>query len=338
MIFRSFCSLFSFFLCLANGVGFAAETQVDTGPVHLYSGAGGSVVQVPGVSINVPSSVPTSAVGTVSLSSSSTMERGIVAREGRSYVNGRLEGMDFSHQDLAGADFSNALLSNANFAGANLSGAHFTNATLTHVNFVGARLVGADLTNAVLSEANLTQADFSHALLINATLYHAVAIGTHFDGASLQNVDMNVLVRTPETRPVFVDARTISRSLTVTSDQSKAHPQLDITINFDTNSDKLTHDGLKQIEPIATAIQDTELSHSRIMVQGHTDDVGTDEYNKDLSYRRALRVVRTLVDQYHVDPARLSAQGFGKTQPVASNQSDLGRAMNRRVTLVNLGS
>jgi OOP family OmpA-OmpF porin len=73
------------------------------------------------------------------------------------------------------------------------------------------------------------------------------------------------------------------------------------------------------------------------MIEGHTDNIGKDNYNKDLSYRRATRVLSTLAEQYGIQASRLSAQGFGKDRPVASNASDLGRAQNRRVTIVNLG-
>jgi len=43
------------------------------------------------------------------------------------------------------------------------------------------------------------------------------------------------------------------------------------------------------------------------------------------------------MDEYNIPASQLSAQGFGKSRPIASNESDMGRAMNRRVTLVNSG-
>jgi outer membrane protein OmpA-like peptidoglycan-associated protein len=68
----------------------------------------------------------------------------------------------------------------------------------------------------------------------------------------------------------------------------------------------------------------------RMEVQGHTDSVGDDNGNLDLSQRRADAVVRWFVD-HGVDPARLRAIGYGETLPVADNDSDAGRAENRRV-------
>ncbi len=68
----------------------------------------------------------------------------------------------------------------------------------------------------------------------------------------------------------------------------------------------------------------------RMEVQGHTDDVGNDAANLDLSQRRADAVVRWFVE-HGVDPARLRAVGYGETVPVSDNDSETGRAENRRV-------
>ena len=68
----------------------------------------------------------------------------------------------------------------------------------------------------------------------------------------------------------------------------------------------------------------------RLEVQGHTDDIGNDQFNLDLSQARAEAVVFWFVDN-GVAPARLRAVGYGETVPVADNNSDAGRAENRRV-------
>ncbi len=68
-------------------------------------------------------------------------------------------------------------------------------------------------------------------------------------------------------------------------------------------------------------------------VQGHTDNVGRDDYNLKLSGERAATVMKWL-SSHGVPAARLTSRGFGKTQPVASNDSPEGRARNRRVELV----
>jgi len=69
-----------------------------------------------------------------------------------------------------------------------------------------------------------------------------------------------------------------------------------------------------------------------IVVEGHTDNVGTDQYNLGLSRRRADTVRRYLVD-HGVAAARITAEGLGESKPVASNDSADGRTQNRRVEL-----
>ena len=72
----------------------------------------------------------------------------------------------------------------------------------------------------------------------------------------------------------------------------------------------------------------------RLLVVGHTDNVGTFEFNKDLSQRRAASVVQMLTSKFTVDPKRLTPFGVSFASPVASNKTEEGRAKNRRVQLV----
>jgi outer membrane protein OmpA-like peptidoglycan-associated protein len=69
----------------------------------------------------------------------------------------------------------------------------------------------------------------------------------------------------------------------------------------------------------------------QLILDGHTDNIGSDEYNLDLSNRRAAAVQRALVKKYHVAQDRLATEGFGATHPPESNETRSGRAHNRRV-------
>jgi outer membrane protein OmpA-like peptidoglycan-associated protein len=71
-----------------------------------------------------------------------------------------------------------------------------------------------------------------------------------------------------------------------------------------------------------------------VQIQGHTDSVGSDRGNQTLSEKRAYAVMNWLVQYGGIAAPRLSAKGFGKTQPVASNDTDEGRQLNRRVDFV----
>lgn len=66
-------------------------------------------------------------------------------------------------------------------------------------------------------------------------------------------------------------------------------------------------------------------------LEGHTDSTGTDEYNQELSERRAAAVRQALIDRFNVSPARISSVGYGESRPVTSNATAEGRAQNRRV-------
>ncbi len=67
-----------------------------------------------------------------------------------------------------------------------------------------------------------------------------------------------------------------------------------------------------------------------IEVQGHTDAIGTDEYNMRLSQARAAAVKKWMVDR-GISPDRLVAKGYGESMPIASNSTKEGRQKNRRV-------
>lgn len=69
-------------------------------------------------------------------------------------------------------------------------------------------------------------------------------------------------------------------------------------------------------------------------IVGHTDNKGTDAYNLDLSSRRAASVVAEMTTTYSIDPSRLTSEGAGMGRPVAPNDTEEGRAKNRRVELV----
>ena len=108
------------------------------------------------------------------------------------------------------------------------------------------------------------------------------------------------------------------------------HLTLKDAIHFDTAKDTIKPESFKLLGQIADLIrQHTELK--KIRVEGHTDNVGGASYNKDLSQRRARSVVRWLVENGKIPPARLESAGFGFERPVASNATATGRARNRRV-------
>ncbi len=101
--------------------------------------------------------------------------------------------------------------------------------------------------------------------------------------------------------------------------------------NFDFNKSTLTREGR---ELVANAARTLKANPSvRVSVDGYTDSIGSDAYNRRLSERRAKTVADALVAD-GVARDRLHVQGFGKSHPVADNKTAEGRARNRRVEIV----
>jgi len=99
-------------------------------------------------------------------------------------------------------------------------------------------------------------------------------------------------------------------------------------ISFDTNKDTIKSSSRKDLDhavEILTQYPDIELG-----ISGHTDDRGSDEYNMDLSTRRANAVRDYLVD-HGIDASRITARGVGEASPRATNDTKSGRALNRRI-------
>ncbi len=118
----------------------------------------------------------------------------------------------------------------------------------------------------------------------------------------------------------------------VIEQQLKEKKKVDIYgIYFDFASDHLKPESTPVLQEIAGVLKDNP--DWKLTVSGHTDNVGGDPYNLDLSRRRAAAVKQALVTQYHVSAVRLATDGFGASRPVDTNDTLAGRARNRRVEL-----
>ena len=102
-------------------------------------------------------------------------------------------------------------------------------------------------------------------------------------------------------------------------------------IYFDFNKDTIK----PQSDPVLKQIVQALTDHPdwKLTVNGHTDNIGGDAYNLDLSKRRAAAVKQTLVTRFHIAPDRLSTNGYGVAGAIDTNDTLEGRARNRRVEL-----
>lgn len=104
-------------------------------------------------------------------------------------------------------------------------------------------------------------------------------------------------------------------------------------VNFAFDSAELTDEGKAVLGREAQRIKANPTA--RIQVAGHTDSIGSEEYNQGLSERRAAAVRSHLISE-GVAGTRLVTIGYGETQPIATNDTREGRAQNRRVELVDI--
>lgn len=107
--------------------------------------------------------------------------------------------------------------------------------------------------------------------------------------------------------------------------------KFDSGILFDFDQSILKPSARTNIESLATSLKNNP--ETNILIVGHTDATGTDAYNYRLSERRAA-AVKAYTQSQGISSSRLTTEGRGETEPIASNESEAGRAQNRRVEIV----
>lgn len=134
-------------------------------------------------------------------------------------------------------------------------------------------------------------------------------------------------------------SRSISRGIRIENRVAAAAPppapSLDLEVNFEFNSSRLTPDARIVLDNLGRALNDPALRESRIRIAGHTDAKGGDTYNLNLSRARAQSVADYLASQHGVDSKRVQVEGLGRTQLL--DPANPESAVNRRVQVVNLG-
>jgi OOP family OmpA-OmpF porin len=156
----------------------------------------------------------------------------------------------------------------------------------------------------------------------------AVYVALYLGESNQGNVAVAKIVETKEMdtgKIAFISASEMNTALT---DNGKV---LIYGILFDFDKDVIKPESKPTLDEIGSLLKSNPALKLKIV--GHTDNKGTPEYNLDLSERRAANLVIALVSNYGIEVERLSAEG-GMTQPVETNDTDAGRAKNRRVELL----
>ena len=135
----------------------------------------------------------------------------------------------------------------------------------------------------------------------------------------------------------YVDENEISDAVSVSKDSAHIYIRFNSGVFFEGNSAQLTTEGQKIINGICPALRAVKQSIQQVTVGGHTADVGVSEVNDwDLSSGRAVSVVKYLEFKAALDSAQLRTKGAGPHEPVGDNNTEEGRALNRRVEMVIL--
>ena len=125
----------------------------------------------------------------------------------------------------------------------------------------------------------------------------------------------------------------LAESRSVSFRGMKIKPKIDLAIHFDFNSDQLTQKGKEQSQQLAKALNMGKLKMSKLLLIGHTDKVGSDAYNLDLSQRRSLSVKNYLLTIDSVFSSRISTNGMGESQLLSQGTTDSDHQLNRRVEI-----
>jgi outer membrane protein OmpA-like peptidoglycan-associated protein len=105
-----------------------------------------------------------------------------------------------------------------------------------------------------------------------------------------------------------------------------------VGLNFDSGNAQIKPENFELLAKVEKAID--VFPRSELTIEGHTDSHGGDDLNQKLSQERAESVQQYMVNAMRIPTYRLIATGYGETQPVSSNETEAGRARNRRIDIV----
>jgi outer membrane protein OmpA-like peptidoglycan-associated protein len=195
------------------------------------------------------------------------------------------------------------------------------------------------------------------ALTLGAALSMTAGLAMAGDGAVSADQILNALRPKPQTRGLSagshaepaIAAKDIgfvqtlrnrkTRSLSLGEREQIAEiastkPKIDLEIQFDYNSADIRKSSVPEVQELGKALSDANLKGSTFVIAGHTDAIGTDVYNQDLSERRAETIKRYLTEKYGINGSDLVTVGYGKSKPKDPNAPT--DAVNRRVQVVNM--
>ena len=117
-----------------------------------------------------------------------------------------------------------------------------------------------------------------------------------------------------------------------------SNPAVNLTVNFANGSADLTPEAMKTLDELGQALSSKDLADYKFRIEGHTDTVGSANYNQALSERRAKAVVSYIASKYGVNTARLEPVGEGEQGLLVATPPQTPEPRNRRVQVINIGT
>jgi len=159
--------------------------------------------------------------------------------------------------------------------------------------------------------------------------------GNSHDATAISNISQFLTDKLGAEEQFTIDIDTIVKVEPTAKSRAPQECEADIAqilsgkkITFDPGSANIGNDGVKVVDEISDIL--THCGEIEMEISGHTDSQGGEEMNQNLSRQRALAVLRQLQTNLDLE-AKLSAVGYGEAQPIADNDSEEGREVNRRI-------
>jgi len=197
-------------------------------------------------------------------------------------------------------------------------------ATVDHLAYLAQRRVAIAQETAKRkdAEATVSQADAERdKIRLAARTEEADKSQRSAEASQRQAQDAEMRARQLELQLNELNAKQTDRGLVITLGD----------VLFDTNRAQLKSGGVREVQKLADALKQNP--QRTVFIEGFTDSTGNESYNQELSERRATAVRDTLLGM-GVSSDRITTRGYGKSFPVASNDSETGRQLNRRVEIV----
>jgi OmpA-OmpF porin, OOP family len=141
------------------------------------------------------------------------------------------------------------------------------------------------------------------------------------------------------TNPSAASPGSASPGNTSTANASSGNaPSVNLTVQFAKGSADLTAAAMQTLNELGKALNEPALAAYRFRIEGHTDTVGSADYNKQLSDRRAAAVVDYLATTFKVDRNRMEPVGMGEQGLLVPTPDQTGEPRNRRVAVINIGT